>query len=374
MKISFRRPWWQAIFRARSRRPLVRPRTVLWLEQLEARALPSATPQLVADINPGSAPSNPSHLVVIGSTTFFTADDGAHGSELWKTDGTSAGTALVKDINPGSASASLSNLTNVNGTLFLSADDGAHGTELWKLPPASVAAASLAVSGFPASTTAGSAGTFTVTAKNVDGTTAIGYTGTVHFTNSDGQAALPRDYTYTAADAGVHTFTATLKTAGTQSLMAAENATASLSASQTGIVVNPAAASTLTVADFPSPSEDTGEYRLAPAYDLLNTRLHVPNESRPALPLFKGGSTTPSYEANGFYAYDDFVAFAQKLGLVETRYGRALQGFVDHKDAVYSLIDRSILPDECKQLYKDHVQDRVNALSYSYADWRGRKT
>ncbi len=119
-------------------------------------------------------------------------------------------------------------------------------------------------------------------------------------------------------------------------------------------------------------SEDTGEYRLTPAYDLLNTRLHLPTETRTALELFKDDFTTESYKANAFYAYDDFAVFAQKLGLVETRYKRILQSFVDQKEAVFSLIDRSILPDDCKQLYKEHVQDRVRALSYSYTDRRGR--
>ena len=66
-----------------------------------------------------------------------------------------------------------------------------------------------------------------------------------------------------------------------------------------------------------------------------------------------------------FYAYDDFVVFAQKLGLVETRYKRILQSFVGQKEAVFSRIDRSTLPDECKQLYKEQVRSRVSAISYS---------
>ena len=117
-------------------------------------------------------------------------------------------------------------------------------------------------------------------------------------------------------------------------------------------------------------SEDTEEYRLTPAYDLLNTRLHLPTETRTALDLFKDDFTTESYKANAFYAYDDFAVFAQKLGLIETRYKRILQNFVDRKEAVFSLIDRSILPDDCKQLYKEHVQNSVGALSYSYAGLR----
>jgi hypothetical protein len=66
----------------------------------------------------------------------------------------------------------------------------------------------------------------------------------------------------------------------------------------------------------------------------------------------------------------DFAVFAQKLGLVETRYKRILQSFVDSKEAVFSLIDRCILPDDCKQLYKEQVQDSARALSYSYAGLR----
>lgn len=113
-------------------------------------------------------------------------------------------------------------------------------------------------------------------------------------------------------------------------------------------------------------NEETGEYNLTPAYDLLNTRLHLPNETRTALPLFEDDFETESYKANAFYAFDDFAALAQRLGLVETRYRRVLQAFIDKQDAVESLITRSRLPKDCKQAYKDHVKDRVRAFSHSY--------
>jgi hypothetical protein len=103
------------------------------------------------------------------------------------------------------------------------------------------AAPSFAVTGFSSPTTAGTAGTFTVTAQDANGNTLTGYTGTVHFTSSDPQAVLPADYTFTAADQGVHTFSATLKTAGSQSLVGTDTVTSGMSG-QEGIVVNPAAA------------------------------------------------------------------------------------------------------------------------------------
>src|SRR5205807_1151671 len=75
----------------------------------------------------------------------------------------------------------------------------------------------------------------------------------VHFTSSDGQAALPADYTFTSMDAGQHSFSATLKTSGSQSLTATDTATNTITGTQTGITVNPAAASSFIVSGYPSP-------------------------------------------------------------------------------------------------------------------------
>jgi hypothetical protein len=113
-------------------------------------------------------------------------------------------------------------------------------------------ASSFTVSGFPSSTAAGVAGTFTVTAENADGTTDTRHRGTVHFSSSDAQAGLPADYTFTEADAGVHTFTAILKTAGTQSLKVTDTTSASVTGSETGIAVHAGAASMFLVAGFPA--------------------------------------------------------------------------------------------------------------------------
>jgi YD repeat-containing protein len=109
------------------------------------------------------------------------------------------------------------------------------------------AAASFVIRGYPVSTTAGLSNSFSVTAYDAYGNLATGYTGTVQFTSSDGQAGLPAKYTFTAADAGTHTFSAILKTAGTQSITATDTQTASLTGSQTGIAVAAAAATHLRV-------------------------------------------------------------------------------------------------------------------------------
>src|SRR5207253_1213729 len=100
----------------------------------------------------------------------------------------------------------------------------------------------------------GSAANFTVTAKDPYGNTASGYTGTVHFTSSDSQAVLPANYSFSAGDAGAHTFNTALTTGTDQSLTATDTANGGISGSQTGITVNPAATNTRTVAGFPSPT------------------------------------------------------------------------------------------------------------------------
>ena len=117
-------------------------------------------------------------------------------------------------------------------------------------------------------------------------------------------------------------------------------------------------------------NDQTGEYNLTPAYDLLNTRLHVPDESRTALELFKDGFQTESYKANAFYSYDDFVVFAQKLGLIESRSKRILETFISEQKAMLSLIECSMLSEECKDLYQEHVNDSVKAFSYSLSGLR----
>src|SRR5207244_6758749 len=113
-----------------------------------------------------------SPFTVIGGTAFFEGEDATTPDfELFKTDGTSAGTVWVK---PGTAESHPENLTNVNGTLFFSAYDPAHGFELWKSD--GTAGGTVQVKDIEP----GSAGSFPVSLTNVNGT--------LFFVASDGTA------------------------------------------------------------------------------------------------------------------------------------------------------------------------------------------
>ncbi len=125
------------------------------------------------------------------------------------------------------------------------------GTES-KITVQPAAAALLSVSGFPSPYTAGTPETITVTALDAYGNVATGYTGTAGFTSGDPQAALPASYTFTAADAGTHTFTATLKTAGSQKLNVTDANSKAVTAAAETIKVAAAAATSLAITGFPA--------------------------------------------------------------------------------------------------------------------------
>src|SRR5207248_2631554 len=104
----------------------------------------------------------------------------------------------------------------------------------------------------PSTSTAGSSFSLTVTAQDANNNTVTSYLGTVHFTSADAAAVLPSNYTFTAADAGVHTFTGVvLKTAGSQSITATDTVTGSITGNAS-VTVSSAAAKTLVVNGYPA--------------------------------------------------------------------------------------------------------------------------
>src|SRR4029077_14079799 len=72
----------------------------------------------------------------VSGTVFFLASDGSHGPELWKTDGTAAGTGMIEDLWPGNLGSLPGYLTyplEMSGTVFFAAKDGSESVAaLWR--------------------------------------------------------------------------------------------------------------------------------------------------------------------------------------------------------------------------------------------------
>jgi ELWxxDGT repeat protein len=105
--------------------------TELWVTDLTEGGT-----HLVRDIVPGSGSSGPHLLASLGNVLLFAATDSEHGRELWRSDGTEAGTSLLKDFTPGSAGGFITPGYGVpaitwHGRVYFTANDGTHGSELW---------------------------------------------------------------------------------------------------------------------------------------------------------------------------------------------------------------------------------------------------
>ncbi len=151
-----------------------------------------------------------------------------------------------------------------------------------------------------------------MTVQDAYGNTASGYAGTVRFESTDHQAnagaGLPSSYTFTTGagkDNGVHTFSATLKTAGAQSITAMDAVTGTIAGTTADILVSPAAANRLVFGM--QPSDTTAGAAINPAVTVIVQDAYqnvvTTDSSTVTLTLtdgtFEGGSNTTTATASG---------------------------------------------------------------------------
>ena len=104
-----------------------------------------------------------------------------------------------------------------------------------------------------------------------------------------------------------------------------------------------------------------GEYFLAPAYDLINTCIHI--QSGSDLGLKDGLATdiekSDVYDRTGHPCRLDFERFADRIGLPKKRATLVLDLFMQIPQDTYDLIERSFLNDKMKRTYKRVIEERL---------------
>jgi serine/threonine-protein kinase HipA len=117
---------------------------------------------------------------------------------------------------------------------------------------------------------------------------------------------------------------------------------------------------------------EAGDYRLTPAYDLMNTKIHIPTDTDLALTrgLFKDDFETESHKVNGFHAFDDFLEFGKRIGIKESRTRKIIEHFLHSESKVLALAANSFLTNEIKEKYIALFKDKLKAITYSYTNLR----
>ena len=105
-----------------------------------------------------------------------------------------------------------------------------------------------------------------------------------------------------------------------------------------------------------------GDYIVTPAYDLISTSLHFPDEGRTALDLFDSFESE-SFRQNAFYGRPDFLKLAEFYGMNRGRAERFLDRFQGSEDKVLDLIERSFLSDGAKAEFRTRLADRLEAIA-----------
>ena len=115
--------------------------------------------------------------------------------------------------------------------------------------------------------------------------------------------------------------------------------------------------------NFALMESSSGDYLLSPAYDLINTRIHV-DDSDFALDkgLFTDGFESKAYQKTGHTTFADFVEFGKRIGMNESRISKLSAPFLKTQPIIETLTRNSFLNEKSKRAYLLHYNTRLNRL------------
>lgn len=108
---------------------------------------------------------------------------------------------------------------------------------------------------------------------------------------------------------------------------------------------------------------ESGEYQLTPAYDLMSTVIHTPQESDTALDLYPGDRDSDFYIKYGYYGRENFLELALRLGIVEKRAVRTMDACIGNQIQVEKMIEGSFLSLAVKKKYLAAYKDKIRRLT-----------
>jgi serine/threonine-protein kinase HipA len=108
---------------------------------------------------------------------------------------------------------------------------------------------------------------------------------------------------------------------------------------------------------------DLGEMELSPSYDLMSTIIHTPGERDTALDLYDKDHESEYYSTYGHYGRTEFIEFAKRLGIVEVRYKRIINEFIENETVVHNFIQNSSLSNKALESFTINFKSRIKRLS-----------
>ena len=106
-----------------------------------------------------------------------------------------------------------------------------------------------------------------------------------------------------------------------------------------------------------------GDFLLSPAYDLVNSHLHV-NDTHFALNngLFADDYKSYYYKLHGYPCKEDFIEFGKRIGVLKSRIEKILMPFLERQTLTITLINNSFLNMSCRKSYLLMYNTRRNHL------------
>lgn len=104
-----------------------------------------------------------------------------------------------------------------------------------------------------------------------------------------------------------------------------------------------------------------GDYLLSPAYDLMNTSIHVQDED-----FALHGGLIPQNEYSDIYSQtghpckEDFIIFGNRIGVLPKKLNAIIETFSKESPLIEALISRSFLDERTKRMYRRSYQERLS--------------